>query len=157
MPDRPLPTGDAALELVLAHLFVSVPMRLDSPRPTQYGMPPSRAVIAGVSMDVHGWVFAWLAYLPSLTETPSISVWPTVRTPISFDAVLPAAAELELLARVDTSERALARLGHHLQDMVQARLNPDVEYLHRAVAAYRAELRARRDRAAGWERGAGTP
>ena len=43
-------------------------------------------------------------------------------------------------------DRAVARLSHHLSGIVQARINPDVDYLHRAVMAYRAELRARRDR-----------
>ena len=47
---------------------------------------------------------------------------------------------------MDTADRAVARLSHHLRGIVQARINPDVDYLHRAVMAYRAELRERRDR-----------
>jgi hypothetical protein len=65
-----------------------------------------------------------------------------------FDIVLPAAAEVEVLARVDTPERAVGRLAHHLEDVSMVRINPDMEYLHRAVAAYRQDLRRERERAA---------
>jgi hypothetical protein len=62
--------------------------------------------------------------------------------------VLPATAEVEVLARVDTPERAVGRLSHHLHDISMIRIEPDTDYLRRAVAAYRAELRRERDRAA---------
>ncbi len=145
MPDRPLPTGQAALDLELAHLFVSMPMRLDRPRSTEYGMPPLHGVFGGVSADEHGWLFVWVAYLPSAGSAPHISVWPAAQVGASFDLVLPATAELEVIARVDTAERAAARLKHHLAGIAQRRIDPDVEYLHRAVAAYRQDLRRRRD------------
>jgi hypothetical protein len=150
MSNRPLPTGEAALELALAHLFVSMPMRLDRPHTTEYGMPPLYAAVAGVSIDQHGWLYAWIAYVPSVAVAPRLSVWPTTQTATPFDSVLPATAELALIARVDTAERAVARLSHALRVQVQARLDPDLEYLHRAVAAYRADLRAQRDRADAW-------
>lgn len=147
MGNRPLPTGEAAFELALAHLFVTLPMRLDRPRSTELGARPLQAVIGGVSADTHGWLFAWVAYVPTVASAPALSVWPAAQTGSPFDAVLPAASDLELLARVDTGDRAVARLTHHLRMIVQARINPDMDYLNRAVAAYRAELRARRDRA----------
>jgi hypothetical protein len=146
MSNRPLPTGEAAFELELAHLFVTMPMRLDRPRRTELGARPLTAMIGGVSIDKHGWLFAWVAYVPNVASAPSLSVWPAAQTGAPFDAVLPAASDLQLLARVDTADRAVARLSHHLRGIVQARINPDVDYLHRAVMAYRAELRARRDR-----------
>ena len=150
MSNRPLPTGEAAFELELAHLFVTMPMRLDRPRRTELGARPLHAAaIAGVSIDTHGWLFAWVAYIPTVASAPSLSVWPAALTGTPFDAVLPAASELELLARVDTADRAVARLSHHLSMLVQTRINPDLEYLGRAVMAYRAELRARRDRGGG--------
>jgi len=146
MPERPLPTGQAALDLELAHLFVSIPMRLDRPRRTEYGMPPLYDVFGGISVDKHGWLIVWVAYLPSAASAPHVSVWPTAQIGASFDAVLPATAELEVVARVDTAERAVARLRHHLAEIAQTRIDPDVEYLHRAVAAYRHELGERRNR-----------
>jgi len=146
MSNRPLPTGEAAFALELAHLFVTLPMRLDRPRRTELGARPLQAVIGGVSIDRHGWLFAWVAYIPTVASAPSLSVWPAALIGAPFDAVLPAASELELLARVDTAERAVARLSHHLSVLVQARINPDIEYLNRAVGAYRAERRAQRDR-----------
>jgi hypothetical protein len=146
MPDRPLPTGQAALDLALAHLFVSLPMRLDRPRATQYGMPALHDVFGGISVDRHGWLLVWVAYLPSAASAPHMSVWPAVQDGIPFDAVLPATAELEIFARVDTAERAVARLKHHLRGIAQTRVDPDVEYLNRAVAAYRRELGERRNR-----------
>ena len=146
MSNRPLPTGEAAFELELAHLFVTMPMRLDRPRRTELGARPLTAMIGGVSIDKHGWVFAWVAYVPNVASAPSLSVWPAAQSGTPFDAVLPAASDLQLLARVDTADRAVARLSHHLRGIVQARINPDVDYLHRAVMAYRADLRERRDR-----------
>ena len=148
MSNRPLPSGEAALELELAHLFVSPLMRLEKPRRTELGAAPLRAVVGGVSIDEHGWLFAWVAYLPATTPPPTLSVWPTARTGVRFDAVLPAASEVEVLGRVDTPQRAVARLSHHLDGLVRARINPDLEYLQRAVAAYRADLRERRDASA---------
>jgi hypothetical protein len=65
-----------------------------------------------------------------------------------FDIVLPAAAEVEVLVRVDTPERAVGRLAHHLENISMVRIDPDMEYLRRAAAAYRQELRQARDRAA---------
>jgi hypothetical protein len=144
--NRPLPSGEAAFALELAHLFVTLPMRLDRPHGTELGARPLQAVIGGVSIDRHGWLFAWVAYIPTIASAPSLSVWPTALVGTRFDAVLPAASDLELLVRIDTAERAVARLSHHLRVLVQARIDPDIEYLHRAVAAYRAELRAQRDR-----------
>ena len=151
MSNRPLPTGEAAFELELAHLFVTLPMRLDRPRRTELGARPLTAVIGGVSIDKHGWLYAWVAYVPNVASTPSLSVWPTAQSATPFDAVLPAASDLELLARVDTADRGVARLSHHLSSIVQARINPDVDYLHRAVMAYRADVRARRDRESAFE------
>jgi hypothetical protein len=145
MSDRPLPTGQAALDLQLAHLFVSMPMRLDRPRRTDHGMPPLYDVFGGISGDRRGWLLVWLAYLPSAASAPHMSVWPTVSVGASFDTVLPATAELEIIARVDTAERAAARLKHHLGGIAQTRIDPDIEYLRRAVAAYRHELGQRRE------------
>jgi hypothetical protein len=146
MSERELPTGQAALDLALAHLFVSMPMRLDRPRRTEYGMPPLYDVFGGISVDTRGWLIVWVAYLPSAASAPHISVWPAAQMGASFDTVLPATAELEVIARVDTAERAAARLRHYLAGIAQTRIDPDVEYLHRAAAAYRHELRERRDR-----------
>jgi hypothetical protein len=146
MSERPLPSGQAALDLELAHLFVSLPMRLDRPRSTTYGMPPLHDALSGISMDERGWLIVWVAYLPSAASAPRMSVWPAAAPGISFDTVLPATAELEVVARVDTAERAVARLQHFLKGIAQARVEPDVEYLHRAAASYRHELRERRDR-----------
>jgi hypothetical protein len=146
MSERPLPTGQAALDLALAHLFVSMPMRLDRPRPTEYGMPPLHDAFGGISVDKHGWLIVWVAYLPSAASAPHMSVWPTAQGGTPFDAVLPATAELEVVARVDTAERAVARLRHHMAGMAQTRIDPNVDYLHRAVSSYRHELRERRDR-----------
>jgi hypothetical protein len=64
--------------------------------------------------------------------------------------VVSATSEVEVVGRVDTAARAVARLSHHLSSVARARIEPDVEYLDRAVAAYRAELRRRRDQAAAW-------
>ena len=154
MSNRPLPTGDEALALELAHLFVSAPMRLETPRRTDYGMPPLRVLIGGVSIDNRGWLYAWVAYVPSPDDVPSLSVWPVAQTGVRFSAVLSATSEVEVVGRVDTPTRAVARLTHHLSSVARARVDPDVEYLDRAVAAYRAELRRRRDQAAAGERGA---
>jgi hypothetical protein len=153
MGNRPLPTGDEALALELAHLFVSAPMRLETPRRTEHGMPPLRVLIGGVSIDNKGWLYAWVAYVPSPEDVPSLSVWPVAQTGVRFSSVLSATSEVEVAGRVDTPARAVARLSHHLSTVARARIDPDVEYLDRAVAAYRAELRRRRDQAAAWERG----
>ena len=150
MSNRPLPTGDEALELELAHLFVSPPMRLETPRRTEHGMPPLRVLIGGVSMDNKGWLFAWTAYMQSADDVPSLSVWPVAQTGVRFSSVVSATTEIEIVGRVDTPARAVARLSHHLASIVRARIDPDVGYLDRAVAAYRAELRRRRDQAAAW-------
>jgi hypothetical protein len=155
MSNRPLPTGDEALALELAHLFVGAPMRLETPRRTEHGMPPLRVLIGGVSIDNRGWLYAWVAYVPSPDDVPSLSVWPVAQTGVPFSAVLSATSEVEVVGRVDTPARAVARLTHHLSSVARARVDPDVEYLDRAVAAYRAELRRRRDQAAAWERGGG--
>jgi hypothetical protein len=146
-----LPTGEAARQLELAHLYVTLPLRLDSVRRGEPGMPPARAAIAGVSADQKGWLLAWVAYIASTTDAPTFSVWPTSLVGARFDVVLPATAELELIARVDTPERAVARLTHHLRPMAQARIDPDMEYLRRAIGSYRGELRRERDRARAWE------
>jgi hypothetical protein len=66
---------------------------------------------------------------------------------VSFDLMLPARAEVEVLARVDTPERAAGRLSRHLHAISMIRIDPDMEFLHRAVASYRAELKRERDRA----------
>jgi hypothetical protein len=150
MGNRPLPTGDEALELELAHLFVSPPMRLETPRRTEHGMPPLRVLIGGVSIDNKGWLYSWAAYVQSPDDVPSLSVWPVAQTGVRFASVLSATAEVEVVGRVDTPARAVARLSHHLSSIARARIDPDVAYLDRAVAAYRAELRRRRDRAAAW-------
>jgi hypothetical protein len=150
MGNRPLPTGDEALELELAHLFVSPPMRLETPRRAEHGMPPLRVLIGGVSIDNKGWLYSWAAYVQSPDDVPSLSVWPVAQTGVRFASVLSATAEVEVVGRVDTPARAVARLSHHLSSIARARIDPDVAYLDRAVAAYRAELRRRRDRAAAW-------
>jgi hypothetical protein len=152
--NRPLPTGDDALALELAHLFVGAPMRLETPRLTEHGMPPLRVLIGGVSIDTKGWLYAWVAYVPSADDVPTLSVWPVAQTGVPFSAVLSARSEVEVVGRVDTPARAVARLTHHLSSVARARIAPDVEYLDRAVAAYRAELRRRRDQAAAWGGGA---
>jgi hypothetical protein len=144
MSKKPLPAGDDALALELAHLFVSAPMRLETPRRTEHGMPPLRVLIGGVSIDNKGWLYAWVTYVPSLT------VWPVAHVGVPFSAVVSATSEVEVVGRVDTAARAVARLSHHISSVARARIDPDVEYLDRAVAAYRAELRRRRDRAAAW-------
>jgi hypothetical protein len=154
MSNRPLPTGDEALELELAHLFVSPPMRLETPRRTEHGMPPLRVLIGGVSIDNKGWLFAWTAYMQSADDVPSLSVWPVAQTGVRFSSVVSATTEVEVVGRVDTPARAVARLSHHLSSVARARIDPDVGYLDRAVAAYRAELRRRRDQAAAWGAGA---
>jgi hypothetical protein len=148
MSARPLPSGDAARQLELSHLYVTEPIRLNTARPTALGQAPAQAALGGVSSDQKGWLFAWVAYLPSTADAPTLSVWPTVPVGARFDIVLPAAAEVEVLVRVDTPERAVGRLAHHLEDVSMVRINPDVEYLRRAVAAFRQELRRERDRAA---------
>lgn len=148
MSAPPLPSGDAARQLELAHLFVTAPTRLNAARRGPIGQAPARAVVGGVSCDRKGWLFAWVAYVPSVAEAPALSVWPTVQRGARFDIVLPATAEVEVLARVDTPERAVGRLTHHLRELTMARIDPDMDYLGRAVAAYRAELRRERDAAA---------
>jgi len=143
----PLPTGENARRLELTHLYVTAPLKLNAARRGPLGQPPARAAIGGVSCNAKGWLFAWVAYVESTADVPALSVWPTVRG-LSFDVVLPATAEVEILARVDTPERAVGRLAHHVHDISMVRINPDLDYLGRAVAAYRGELRRERDRAA---------
>jgi hypothetical protein len=150
MSNKPLPTGDDALALELAHVFVSAPMRLETPRRTEHGMPPLRVLIGGVSIDNKGWLYAWVTYVPTPEDVPSLTVWPVAQVGVPFSAVVSATSEVEVVGRVDTPARAVARLSHHLSSVARARIDPDVEYLDRAVAAYRAELRRRRDRAAAW-------
>jgi hypothetical protein len=150
MSNKPLPTGDEALALELAHLFVSPAMRLETPRRTEYGMPPLRVLIGGVSIDQKGWLYAWVMYVPSAEDVPNMTVWPVAQVPVPFSSVVSATSEVEVVGRVDTPVRAVARLSHHISSVARARIDPDVEYLDRAVAAYRAELRRRRDQAAAW-------
>jgi hypothetical protein len=150
MSNKPLPTGDDALALELAHVFVSAPMRLETPRRTEHGMPPLRVLIGGVSIDNKGWLYVWVTYVPKPEDVPSLTVWPVAQVGVPFSAVVSATSEVEVVGRVDTPARAVARLSHHLSSVARARIDPDVEYLDRAVAAYRAELRRRRDRAAAW-------
>ena len=152
MSTRPLPTGDEALELELAHLFVSPPMRLETPRRTEHGMPSLRVLTGGVSIDTKGWLFAWVAYMQSAEDVPNLSVWPIAQTGGRFSSVLSATSEVEVVGRVDTPARAVARLSHHLSSVARARIDPDLAYLDRAVAACRADLRRRRDQAAAWGR-----
>jgi len=152
MSNKPLPTGDEALALELAHLFVSAPMRLEAPRRTEHGMPPLRVLVGGVSIDRKGWLHAWVAYVPSPDDVPSLTLWPVVQVGVPFSSVLSATSEIEVVGRVDTPARAVARLRHHLSSIARARIDPDVEYLDRAVAAYRAELRRRRDQTVAWGR-----
>jgi hypothetical protein len=144
----PLPTGDGARRLELTHLYVTAPVRLNAGRRGTPGRPPAHAAIGGVSCNAKGWLFAWVAYVESTADAPTLSVWPTVQRGLAFDVVLPAAAEVEILARVDTPERAAGRLSHHLHEISMVRIDPDMDYLRRAVAAYRSELRRERDRAA---------
>src|SRR6185312_8823319 len=144
MSNKPLPTGDDALALELGHLYVSAPMRLETPRRTEHGMAPLRVLIGGVSIDDKGWLYAWVAYVPTLM------VWPRAQGSAPFSSVVSATSEIEVVGRVDTTARAVARLSHHLSSVARARIDPDVDYLDRAVAAYRAELRRRRDQAAAW-------
>jgi hypothetical protein len=107
------------------------------------------AAIGGVSINPKGWLFAWIPYVATTPDAPELSVWPAAGRGVPFDVVLPAAAEVEVLARVDTPERAVGRLAHHLRDISMLQIDPDVDYLRRAVAAFRAELRRERDRTAG--------
>lgn len=109
-------------------------------------MPPLHDMFGGISADAHGWLIVWVAYLPSAGSAPHMSVWPTAQLGASFDTVLPAAAELEVIARVDSAERAVARLKHHMAGLGQTRIDPDVDYLRRATAAYRHDLRERPER-----------
>lgn len=148
MSAHPLPSGDAARQLELAHLYVTSPIKLNTARRSALGQAPARAAVGGVSSDRKGWLYAWVAYMVSTADAPTLSVWPTVSLGAPFDIVLPAAAEVEVLARVDTPERAVGRLSHHLEAISMVRVNPDMEYLHRAVAAYRQDLRRERERAA---------
>ena len=148
MSATPLPTGDDARLLELSHLYVTAPVRLNSGRRGPPGQPPAYAAIGGVSCDRKGWLFAWVAYVASTADAPALSVWPAVLRGVPLDAMLPAAADVEVLARVDTPERAVGRLAHHLHAISMVQIDPDVDYLRRAVAAYRAELRRERDRAA---------
>jgi len=150
MSNKPLPAGDDALALELGHLFVSAPMRLETPRRAEHGMPPLRVLIGGVSIDTKGWLYAWVAYVPTPDDVPGLTVWPLAQVGVPFSAVVSATSEVEVVGRVDTAARAVARLSHHLSSVARARIDPDVEYLDRAVAAYRAELRRRRDQAAAW-------
>jgi hypothetical protein len=143
----PLPAGDDARRLELTHLYVTTPLRLNAGRRGPPGQPPAHAAIGGVSCNTKGWLFAWVAYVASTADVPTMSVWPTARG-VSFDVVLPATAEVEILARVDTPERAVGRLAHHVHDISMVKIDPDLDYLGRAVAAYRGELRRERDRAA---------
>jgi len=151
MDNKPLPTGDDALALELGHLYVSAPMRLETPRRTEHGMPPLRVLIGGVSIDNKGWLYAWVAYVPSADDLPTLMVWPRAQGSVPFSSVVSATSEVEVVGRVDTPARAVARLSHHLSSVARARIDPDVDYLDRAVAAYRAELRRRRDQAAAWD------
>jgi hypothetical protein len=144
----PLPEGDDARRLELAHLYVTAPVRLNAGRRGPPGQPPAHVAIGGVSSDRKGWLFAWVAYVASVSDAPAFSVWPTVQRGVPFDVMLPASAEVEILARVDTPERAVGRLSYHLHDVSMVRIDPDMDYLGRAVAAYRGELRRERDRAA---------
>ena len=146
-PDA-LPSGDAARQLELSHLYVTTPIKLNAPRQAARGQPPARAAIGGISADRKGWLLAWIAYLPSTADAPSFSLWPTVPVGARFDLVLPAAAEVEVLVRVDTPDRAVGRLAHNLHEVSMVRITPDMDYLHRAVAAYRQDLRRERDRRA---------
>src|SRR5205823_10419198 len=113
MSNKPLPTGDEALALGLAHLFVSAPMRLEAPRCTEHGMP-LRVLVGGVSIDNKGWLYAWVAYVPSPDDVPELTVWPVAQVGVPFSAVLSATSEVEVVGRVDTPRRAVARLTHHL-------------------------------------------
>src|SRR5947208_2465830 len=54
MSNKPLPTGDEALALELGHLFVSAPMRLETPRRTEHGMPPLRVALGGATGRARG-------------------------------------------------------------------------------------------------------
>ena len=150
MSNKPLPTGDDALALELGHLYVSAPMRLETPRRTDHGMPPLRVLIGGVSIDTKGWLYAWVAYVPTADDVPTLMVWPRAQGSVPFSSVVSATSEVEVVGRVDTPARAVARLSHHVSSVARARIDPDVDYLDRAVAAYRAELRRRRDQAAAW-------
>src|SRR6476661_8355347 len=84
MGNKPLPTGDDALALELGHLYVSAPMRLETPRRTEHGMPPLRVLIGGVSIDNKGWLYAWVAYVPSADDLPTLMVWPRAQGSVPF-------------------------------------------------------------------------
>jgi hypothetical protein len=144
---KPLPSGDDARRLELSHLYLTAAIKLNTARRTSPGQPPFRGAIGGISIDRKGWLFAWAAYVATTADVPELSVWPAAQRGVPFDVVLPAAAEVEVLVRIDTPERAVGRLAHHLHDISMVRIDPDVDYLRRAVAAYRHELRLERDRA----------
>jgi hypothetical protein len=144
---NPLPTGDDARRLELVHLFVTAPLRLNAARRGPPGQTPARAAVGGVSCNTKGWLVSWVAYVESTADVPAFSVYPAMQRGVSFDLMLPATAEVEVLARVDTPERAVGRLSHQLHSLTMVRIDPDMDYLGRAVAAYRGELRRQRDQA----------
>jgi hypothetical protein len=144
----PLPSGDDARRLELSHLYLPAPVRLNTGRLGPPGQPAMHAAIGGVSID------ARLALRLDRLRRGDLGRTGAQRLAgrgagVPFDVVLPAAAEVEVLARVDTPERAVGRLAHHLRDISMLQIDPDVDYLRRAVAAVRAELRRERDRTAG--------
>ena len=148
MSATPLPTGDDARGLELVHLYVTAPLRLNAARRGPPGQAPARAAVGGVSCNTKGWLFAWVAYVETTADVPAFSVYPAMQRGVSFDLMLPATAEVEVLARVDTPERAVGRLSHQIHSLTMVRIDPDMDYLGRAVAAYRGELRRQRDQAA---------
>ena len=121
-----------------------------TPRRTEQGLPPLGVLRGGVSIDTKGWLYAWVAYVPTADDVPTLMVWPRAQGSVPFSSVVSATSEVEVVGRVDTPARAVARLSHHVSSVARARIDPDVDYLDRAVAAYRAELRRRRDQAAAW-------
>jgi hypothetical protein len=145
MSANPLPTGDAARRLELVHLYVTAPIRLTEERPSAAGQAPAHAALGGVSCDRQGWLVAWVVYVPSTADVPTPSLWPVVRHGVCVDVVLPPTAEFEVLARTDTPKRAVSRLARHLESLSVMRIDPDIDYLERAAAAYRADLRRERD------------
>src|SRR5437763_824730 len=95
MSNKPLPIGEEALALELGHLFVSAPMRLETPRRTEYGMPPLRVLVGGVSIDNKGWLYAWVAYVPTPDDVPNLTVWPVAQVGVPFSSVVSATSEAD--------------------------------------------------------------
>ena len=73
----------------------SCPHPTGLPRVDEHGMP-LRVLVGGVSIDNKGWLYAWVAYVPSPDDVPELTVWPVAQVGVPFSAVLSATSEVEL-------------------------------------------------------------